>query len=42
MASKNINTKEGTTNWKKLIYPKDIFDANDSKILKDKRSKIIG
>jgi hypothetical protein len=37
MASKNINSKEGKKNWKKLIYPKDIFDANDSKILKDKR-----
>ena len=33
-----INTKKGKTNWKKVVYPKNLFKADDNnKQLKDKR-----
>ena len=39
LLSFKMNTINNKTNWKKIIYPKDLYVQKDNKILKDKRKQ---
>ena len=37
LISYNLYTKNNKTDWKKIVYPKNLFDVNDCNTLKNKR-----